>query len=90
LIFRWYLGLSSRWSVVGEVGREMDYQVWCGPSMGTFNEWVRGTYLEAVENRNVVEVVLQILTGTAYLARVRTLKLQGVQFPAELEMYYPK
>jgi len=90
LIFRWYLGLSSRWSVVGEAGREMDYQVWCGPSMGTFNEWVRGTYLEAVENRKVVDVILQILTGTAYLARVRTLKLQGVQFPAELEMYYPE
>ncbi len=34
LIFRWYLGLTSRWSVVGEPGREMDYQIWCGPAMG--------------------------------------------------------
>lgn len=28
LIFRWYLGLSSKWSNSGEAGREMDYQIW--------------------------------------------------------------
>lgn len=87
LIFRWYLGLSSRWSVVGKAGREMDYQIWCGPAMGTFNEWVRGTYLEAKENRYVVDVVLQLLTGAAYLARVRVLQLQGVELPAEVRRY---
>ena len=46
LVFRWYLGLSSHWSNEGEKGREMDYQIWCGPSMGTFNDWTRGTYME--------------------------------------------
>ena len=56
LIFRWYLGLSSRWSNHGEAGREADYQIWCGPAMGAFNDWVRGSYLEAPENRRVVEV----------------------------------
>ena len=34
LIFRWYLGLSSRWSRDGVEDRRMDYQIWCGPSMG--------------------------------------------------------
>jgi trans-AT polyketide synthase, acyltransferase and oxidoreductase domains len=53
LIFRWYLGLSSRWSNSGEQGREMDYQIWCGPSMGSFNDWVRGTYLEDYQNRRL-------------------------------------
>ena len=43
LVFRWYLGLSSRWSNRGETGREMDYQIWCGPSMGAFNDWVKNT-----------------------------------------------
>jgi PfaD family protein len=90
LIFRWYLGLSSRWSVVGESDREMDYQIWCGPSMGAFNEWVHGTYLEEINNRKVVDVILQILTGAAYLARVRSFTLQGVNFPSILEMYYPQ
>ena len=90
LIFRWYLGLSSRWSVVGEVGREMDYQIWCGPAMGTFNEWVSGTYLEEKENRKVVDVVLQLLTGAAYLARVRGLELQGIELPVEVRRFVPE
>lgn len=89
LIFRWYLGLSSRWSSVGEAGREMDYQIWCGPSMGVFNDWVRGTPLEAVENRHVVEVASHLLTGAAYLLRVRLLQMQGVSIPNALQRYRP-
>lgn len=90
LIFRWYLGLSSRWSVVGEAGREMDFQIWCGPSMGSFNEWVRGSYLEEMENRRVVDVILQILNGAAYLKRVGILRAQGIQLAADLQNYYPE
>lgn len=90
LVFRWYLGLSSRWSNSGEQGREMDYQIWCGPSMGSFNDWTRGTYLEKPENRRVVDVNLHVLTGAAYQARVRMLALHGVHLPAALEQYLPQ
>ena len=89
LIFRWYLGLSSRWSINSENGREMDYQVWCGPSMGAFNDWVRGTYLEAVDQRRVVDVNLHILIGAAYLYRLRILEAQGIQLPEVLKTYRP-
>lgn len=89
LVFRWYLGLSSRWSNSGEKGREIDYQIWCGPSMGTFNDWARGTYLAEPSQRCVVDVALQILTGCAYLYRIQSLKLQGLQVPVELEQYRP-
>lgn len=89
LVFRWYLGLSSRWSNFGEKGREMDYQIWCGPSMGTFNDWVRGTYLEKPENRRVVDVALHILTGAAYLSRLRALSMQGIKLPPEFDRYIP-
>jgi PfaD family protein len=87
LVFRWYLGLSSRWSNTGEKGREMDYQIWCGPAMGSFNDWARGTYLEIPENRRVVDVALQILTGAAYLTRVRSLISQGVTLSPSLQSY---
>jgi PfaD family protein len=90
LIFRWYLGLSSRWSSRGEPGREMDYQIWCGPSMGTFNDWVRGTYLEEMENRRVADVNLHILTGAAYLYRIRILEAQGVVLPEDIKTYLPQ
>ncbi len=89
LIFRWYLGLSSRWAVVGEKGREMDYQIWCGPSMGTFNDWTRSTYLNDPGSRHVVDVALHLLSGAAYLYRLRMLTLQGIQVPTGLEAYLP-
>ena len=89
LVFRWYLGLSSRWSNSGVKGREMDYQVWCGPSMGAFNNWTQGTYLAEPANRRVVDVAHQILTGCAYLSRLRMLGLQGLRFSPNLERYIP-
>jgi trans-AT polyketide synthase, acyltransferase and oxidoreductase domains len=89
LVFRWYLGLSSRWANAGEPGRELDYQVWCGPSMGAFNDWVRGSYLESVENRRVVDVAVHLMTGAAYLQRLHDLRLQGATLPAALQRYKP-
>lgn len=89
LIFRWYLGLSSRWSAAGEKGRELDYQVWCGPSIGPFNDWTRGTYIAETPNRHVADVALHILTGSAYLARVQSLRNTGIQVPSRLASYYP-
>ncbi len=89
LIFRWYLGLSSRWSAIGEAGREMDYQIWCGPAMGAFNDWARGSRFEAVENRAIADVSLELLQGAAWLYRVRLLQAQGVVLPAALQDYRP-
>ncbi len=89
LIFRWYLGLSSRWSNFGEKGREMDYQIWCGPAMGSFNDWVRGSYLSESNNRQVVDVANHIMTGAAFLYRMQSLKIQGLQMPAYYSEYRP-
>ena len=85
LIFRWYLGLSSNWANAGTPDRILDYQIWCGPSMGAFNDWVKGTRLEHYENRKVADVAVQIMEGAAYLYRVQSLKMQGVEFSVELE-----
>lgn len=89
LIFRWYLGLSSRWSNVGEAGRQMDYQIWCGPAMGAFNDWVRGSYLEQVENRRAADVAHHIMMGTAYLYRVQQLRMSGVMLTGAIAHYQP-
>ena len=90
LVFRWYLGLSSRWSNQGVPERKMDYQIWCGPSMGAFNDWVHGTTLEESANRHVVDVNLQLLKGCAYLSRLRMLTIQGVNLPQSLANYIPE
>jgi len=89
LIFRWYLGLTSYWANSGEKGREMDYQVWCGPSMGAFNDWVRGSYLEKPEQRRVTDVAHHLLHGAAYLYRLQQLKLQQLSLPLRFMAYRP-
>ncbi len=83
LVFRWYLGQSSRWANRGEPSRKLDYQVWCGPAMGAFNEWTKGTYLEAFQNRRVVTVAHNLLLGCAVALRQNQLRLQGIDLPRE-------
>ena len=78
LLFKWYMGQSSRWAVDGTPGRELDYQIWCGPAMGAFNTWARGTYLESPENRRVADVARVLMSEAAYLHRVQQLRLQGL------------
>lgn len=77
LVFRWYLGQSPVWANRGETDRRMDYQIWCGPAMGAFNEWARGSFLEDVSRRHVVTVACNILFGAALLIRANQLRLQG-------------
>nr|WP_265277945.1 PfaD family polyunsaturated fatty acid/polyketide biosynthesis protein [Nostoc sp. KVJ3] len=89
LIFRWYLGLSSRWSSSGEKGREVDYQIWCGPGMGSFNDWVRGSYLAELTNRRVVDTAHHIMIGATYLHRIQTLKIQGLEISDYYNQYLP-
>jgi len=81
LVFRWYLGKASHWANAGDPARAVDYQVWCGPAMAAFNEWVRGTFLESPEQRRVETVARNILYHAAVLTRARTLASQGVPIP---------
>ncbi|MCA2206937.1 PfaD family polyunsaturated fatty acid/polyketide biosynthesis protein [Nocardia rosealba] len=90
LVFRWYLGLSSGWSIRGDADRVTDYQIWCGPAMGAFNTWTAGTHLAAPENRAVAEIADQLLFGAAYLTRVAQLRTAGVRLPAACARYVPR
>ena len=83
LVFRSYLGLSSRWANAGDPDRVLDYQIWCGPAMGAFNEWTKGSWLEKVENRRVAEVGLNLLHGAAVQLRGLALRTQGIPLPVE-------
>ena len=82
LVFRSYLGLSSRWANAGDPERVMDYQVWCGPAMGAFNEWTRGSFLEQPQQRRAVVVAQNLLYGAALQLRRQFLAAQGIQLPS--------
>jgi PfaD family protein len=90
LVLRWYLGLSSAWAQQGLEDRRADFQVWCGPAMGAFNAWARGSFLEAVEARTVVEVAENLMHGAAATLRARWLAMQGVPLPDGGYRYRPR
>lgn len=89
LVFRWYLGLSSRWGIQGEPGRAPDYQIWCGPAMGAFNAWAAGTHLAPVANRHVADLAAHLMRGAAFTGRVAALRLAGVRLPSLSAVYRP-
>jgi trans-AT polyketide synthase, acyltransferase and oxidoreductase domains len=84
LVCRWYLGQAAHWAKDGEPSRKIDYQIWCGPAMGAFNEWVDGTFLAPPPARKTVTVALNILFGAAVLSRAGFLRHQGIRLPEEL------
>jgi PfaD family protein len=84
LIFRWYLGQASHWAISGDPSRRIDYQIWCGPAMGAFNEWTQGTFMEKPAGRDVVTVALNILHGAAVLTRMQALRIQGLTLQARV------
>ncbi len=78
LLFRWYLGQSSHWATRGIPDRVEDYQIWCGPAMGAFNDWARGSFLEQPEHRIAPLVARNLLFHAVVLLRAATLRGQGV------------
>jgi PfaD family protein len=90
LVFRWYLGMSSRWAADGDQSRRADYQIWCGPAMGAFNAWTAGTFLAAPENRTVVQVARNLLEGAAVITRAQQLRSYGVGVPPQAFAFRPR
>jgi len=89
LVFRSYLGQSSTWANSGEPSRQLDYQIWCGPAMGAFNEWTQGSFLEEVENRSITTVAYNFLFGAAVINRFQHLRNQGAPLSDESGRFQP-
>ena len=90
LLFRSYLGQSSRWAIQGLSHRTLDYQIWCGPAMGAFNMWTKGSFLEKPEHRTVVQVAMNMMEGAAVITRAQQLRSFGVLLPAHCFSYRPQ
>lgn len=90
LVFRWYLGKASKWAIDGEPSRVSDYQIWCGPSMGAFNTWAAGSFLEHPENRTVVQIAKNLMEGAAVVTRAQQLRTFGVAVPQVAFNFRPR
>ena len=90
LIFRWYLGSSSRWAVEGRTTRRTDYQLWAGPAVGAFNRWTAGSFLAEARERSVTQIALNLLEGAATVTRAHQARTYGVPVPAEAFTFVPR
>jgi trans-AT polyketide synthase, acyltransferase and oxidoreductase domains len=90
LVFRWYIGLASHWAIQGVASRKMDFQIWCGPAMGAFNRWTRGSFLAERSNRGVVQIALNLLEGAAIVTRAQQLRSIGLPVPDAAFSYHPR
>ena len=62
LVFKWYLSKSSGWANRGDPKRKLDYQIWCGPCIGSYNLWVQGTKLDPSVSGGIFPSVVDINT----------------------------
>jgi trans-AT polyketide synthase, acyltransferase and oxidoreductase domains len=90
LVFRWYLGKSSRWAIEGHAARRTDYQIWCGPALGAFNRWTAGSVLADPAGRSVVQVARNLLEGAAVVTRAQQLRTHGVPVPGAAFDFRPR
>jgi hypothetical protein len=89
LIFRWYLGNSSRWAVEGDTSRRTDYQLWAGPAVGAFNRWTAGSFLAEPGERTVTQIALNLLEGAAVVTRAHQARTYGVPVPPQAFSFVP-
>jgi trans-AT polyketide synthase, acyltransferase and oxidoreductase domains len=71
LIFAWYFSYTTRLALSGNQQHKVDYQIHCGPALGSFNQWVKGTELEDWRNRHVDEIGIKLIKATAELLNER-------------------
>jgi len=67
LVFRWYLVHTNRLALSGNPDDKVDYQIHCGPALGAFNQWVKGSALEHWRRRHVDEIAERLMIGAAKL-----------------------
>ncbi len=90
LLFRAYLGQASRWAIQGVSERRADYQIWCGPAMGAFNRWAKGSHLEPAEARSAPQIALNLMEGAAVITRAQQLRTAGVPMPGAAFDFRPR
>jgi len=71
MIFRWYLMNTNRLALLGDPARRIDFQIHCGPAMGAFNQFVKGTPLENWRNRHVDDIAELLMRGAADVLKQR-------------------
>ncbi len=89
LVFRSYLGRSSRWAITGDPRRAKDFQIWCGPAMGAFNQWTAGSFLADPVNRSFETIAMNLLFGACVAIRRAGVIHGGIPLSSHVAQYAP-
>ncbi len=65
LIFKWYFAYCNRATLNGDLSEKDNFQIFCGPALGAFNQWVKGTPYEDWKNRHVVDIAVMLMEQAA-------------------------
>jgi trans-AT polyketide synthase, acyltransferase and oxidoreductase domains len=71
LIFRWYFVHTNRLAQGGIADGKVDFQIHCGPALGAFNQWVKGTPLEDWRRRHADQIGEMLMRAAAELLEQR-------------------
>jgi len=71
LILRWYFVHTARLALKGTDDQRVDFQIHCGPALGAFNQWVKGTELENWRHRHVDDIAERLMNGAAACLNAR-------------------
>jgi len=76
-VLKWYFVHSTRLALSGSDSQRADYQIHCGPALGAFNQWVKGTPLEHWRNRHVAHIADTLMQGAADLLAQQLARFAG-------------
>lgn len=68
----------------------MDYQIWCGPAMGAFNDSGAGELSGALPESGCRAIALNLLEGAAVITRAEQLRSYGAPVPASAFAFSPR
>lgn len=69
LIFKWYFRWTTENAINGDKDNKVNFQIQCGPSLGAFNQWVKGTELEDWRKRKVTLIGMKLMDAAYEIMR---------------------
>jgi trans-AT polyketide synthase/acyltransferase/oxidoreductase domain-containing protein len=75
-LFRWYFAYSNRIAIEGVVDDRVNFQISCGPALGSFNLWAAGSDLAHWRNRHIDDLAERLMDGAC---RVLENRIQALQ-----------
>ena len=73
MIFKWYFEHAKKLAIKGREREQNNYQIYCGPALGAFNQWVAGGPLEKWQNRHVDDIAKHLLESANLFLNPETL-----------------